>query len=74
MQVSVILSRFPDTPTEILTLLLPEIRGAIDGQSFTTLALLTENLATAFIRTEGALQYYEVLPLLGTVKHIMVPL
>ena len=79
MQVMVILSRIPDTPTQVLTLLLPEIDGSLDGpdgqgQSFTGLALLTENLATAFIAPkDGALQYHEVSPLQGTVKHFFPP-
>jgi hypothetical protein len=77
MQVTAILSRLPDTPTQVLTLLLPEIGGNLDGQgqSFTALALLTENLATAFIAPkEGALHYHEVIPLQGTVKHFFPPL
>ena len=73
MQVTVILSRIPDTPTQVLTLLLPEIGGNLDGQSFTALALLTENLATAFIVQKGALHYHEVIPLQGTVNHIFLP-
>ncbi|MFL5696860.1 MAG: hypothetical protein ACJ797_07105 [Ktedonobacteraceae bacterium] len=73
MQVTVILSRLPDTPTQVLTLLLPEIGGNLDGQSFTALALLTENLATAFIVQKGALHYHEVIPLQGTVNHIFLP-
>jgi hypothetical protein len=75
MQVTVILSRMPDTPTQVLTLLLPEIAGNVDGQSFTALALLTENLATAFlVHRDGALHYYEVIPLQGTVKQVFIPL
>jgi hypothetical protein len=73
MQVTVILSRLPDAPTQVLTLLLPEIGGNLDGQSFTALALLTENLATAFIVQKGALHYHEVIPLQGTVNHIFLP-
>jgi hypothetical protein len=71
--VSVTLAPTSDAKTTTLTLFLPPINLAgKDEQDFETVAIKTTSYGMP--SKEGALLTYEVIPLQGTARHVLLPL